>query len=150
MFIFSKKIFFVRYAHIDGGLSFKNIQKLNQGKGCRNLVLVESRHICIFVSYEKPNIFFVILISFIYKPEGLFITFYQIIDPYSDALNLSKTIWGTQGPCVCCTIEYSFLKRNLYGFVQNFNITIFVRFNTNLMIELKSEFEQVIHIKVGD
>ena len=103
-----------------------------------------------FYKLWEAQYIFVILISFIYKPEGLFITFYQIVDPYSDALNLSKTIWGTQGPCVCCTIEYSLLKRNLSGFVQNFNITIFVRFDTNLMIELKSEFEQVIHIKVGD
>ena len=150
MFIFSKKRFFVSVCSYRWWTRFQKHTKIESGKRVQKFGFVESRHICIFISYEKPNIFFVILISFIYKPEGLFITFYQIVDPYSDALNLSKTIWGTQGPCVCCTIEYSLLKRNLYGFVQNFNTTIFVRFNTNLMIELKSEFEQVTHIKVGD
>ena len=99
------------------------------------------------MSYEKPNIFLRELTSFIHKPDGFFITFYQITDPCSDALNLSKTISGTHRPRVCCAIEYSFVKRNLYGFVQNFNRIIFIRFNRNLMIVLKSEFEQVIHLK---
>ena len=82
------------------------------------------------MSYEKANIFLRELISFIYKLRGFFITFYQITSPCSDALNLSKTISGTHRPGVCCAIEYSVLKRNLYDFVQNFNRTIFVRFNT--------------------
>ena len=78
------------------------------------------------------------LTSFIHKLHGFFITLYQITGPCSDASNLSKNFSGTYRPWVCCAIEYSFLKRNLYGFVQNFNRTMFVRFDTILMIVLKS------------
>lgn len=33
--------------------------------------------------------------------------------------------------------EYKFLKRNIYGFVKNFNRTMFVRCNKNLTFLLK-------------
>ena len=81
------------------------------------------------MSYEKLNIFFKKINFFYLKPHGFFITFYKITNPCSDALNLSKTISGAHRPGVCCSIEHSFLKINLYGFVQNFNRTIFVRFD---------------------
>ena len=90
------------------------------------MVLVESRHICIFYELGEAQYIFK-RINFIYLQSTIyfFITFYQI----RDALNLSKTISGAHRTRVCCGIEYSFLKINLYGFVQNFNRTVFVRFD---------------------
>ena len=157
------------------------------GAGHYCLVLVESRHICTFMSNDKPSIFFERINFFFEKSHGFFFSirvffqwhwqiteqqgkgrgssfislyhfhpltgifykFYQITDPCSDPRNLSKTMSRTHQPRVYCAIEYSFLKRNLYDLVQNFSRAIFVRFNTNLMIVLKIEFEQVMHLKVG-
>lgn len=104
------------------------------GAGHYCLVLVESRHICIFYKLCETQCIFGRLNFFYPQTARVFHNFYQIM--------YFKSISGTHRSCGSCATEYSFLKRNIYGFFQNFSRIIFVRYNTNSTFLLKmSGFE---------
>ena len=136
MYFFLKKNFFlfVLGCSYRCWALFRKSAKIKSGKRAQPSIFGFSwKQTYVFLWGIRSSVHFLReLVSFVDKPDWFFITFYQITNPCSDAFNFSRTISATQRPCVCCAIEYSFLKRNLYGFVQNFSRTIFVRFNTNL------------------
>ena len=157
------------------------------GAGHYRLVLVESRHICIFMSNDNPNIFFerinffyrqITRIFFFYEDflsitltnhrtagerEGIIFYFTIPLPPaHRDFLyilpNYRPVFWSTESfqNCVKDTSTSCLLRYWVFVFKKkslrpraNFSRAIFVRFNTNLMIVLKIEFEQVMHLKVG-